>query len=172
MRAPYGACASSLLMASNTARVLARTSWFQKRMTRNPCSLRYAVRRASGSACSACCPPSISAIRRASTQQKWAQEGPTGCCLRNFAPASWRPRKGRHRAASALLPSRRRARDRVRVHFVRGSFFTECPCGKTFRMGACQWSSSERNPSPRPSPRKKMRGEGERPPVSSARICG
>ena len=43
-------------------------------------------------------------------------------------------------------------------------------------MEACQSSSpaerNKRNPSPRPSPREKMRGEGGDFPVSSTLICG
>ena len=89
-------------MTSSTVAVSLRISSFQNRITRNPLSLKKAVRRASAACRSMCWPPSSSMISLLSRQMKSTIEGAIGYWRRNLCPARWLRRCCQRRRSASV----------------------------------------------------------------------
>ena len=100
----------SCAICSNTGSVRRHTSSFQNRRTVYPQRRREALRCASWTARSMCCPPSTAITSFGSSAQKSTTYDPMGCWRRNLTPLSCRARRSHQRRPSASLCCRRRVR--------------------------------------------------------------
>jgi hypothetical protein len=105
-------CSSTRRILCKTRSVRRRISWFGNRSIIKPPDLSQASRTSCLGGGGKWGAPSASMTSPASSQKKSTVYRPRGCCRRNLAPQSWRPRKRAQSRFSAGVAVRRNARAR------------------------------------------------------------
>ena len=137
---PYSSGRSVACIVARTDSISLATSAFQNRRTKKPLASNSAVRFASYSTASECCPPSSSITSFASIETKSAMYPPMGNCLRNLRPSSCRLRNLDQRRASVSVWLRRK----IRENSLTGTLFFIPKSSLTFPRHARAPSSPHR----------------------------